>query len=114
MLHLYHDRRAIFQSGRVNLADRRRGQRFVVEVGKELVDGTAELGLDGRVDRFGRVGGDICLKIRQFGGERQANNVRARREDLAELDKGGAELDQCQTDPALASRVGERATERTT
>ena len=56
----------------------------------------------------GIVGRHAGLQLLQFVGERHADLVGPRAEDLAELDERGAELFDGQPDAGLAAEVGER------
>ena len=96
------------ESRAVDLADRCRGERRRVEVDEERVERGVEFGFDRLADGVGVVGGHVGLQLLQFVGERHADLVGPRAEDLAELDERGPELFDRQADAGLAAEVGER------
>ena len=57
VLHLDDDPLARLQPGAMHLADRGRGDRHEVELGEQLVERLAQLGLDDLADRLRRIGG---------------------------------------------------------
>ena len=59
-------------------------------------------------DGLGIVGGHVGLQLLQLVGERHADLVGPRAEDLAELDERGAELFDGQADARFAAEMGER------
>ena len=91
-LHLHDDLTPVRQAGGVGLPDRRRTQRQFVERGEQVRQRRTQLGLDGPPDAVERLGGHPRAKRRQLAGEVGGHQVRPGRQDLPELDEGGAEL----------------------
>jgi hypothetical protein len=90
------------QTSTVHLGHRRRRQRGVVEGAEELPDGSAELPLDDAPDPARRLGWHVVEQAPELGGQEPGEQAGARRDELAELDEGGSELDE-----AAAQRDGE-------
>src|SRR6185503_4649941 len=104
-LHLHRDAAPIGQRGPVNLADGRcRDGRFL-EVEKELLDGQLELLLNDAFDLGVRDGRDVVLERLELEDDVGRDDVRARREKLAELDEGRPELVEHLPDAEAAVRA---------
>ena len=93
----------------VHLADRRRSQRRRVEIGEQVVERLLELRLDRLAHdlRRRRTARSVCSFCNSCG-ERHADLVGPRAEDLAELDERRAQLFDRQPNPRLAAQMGER------
>ncbi len=76
--------------GRMHLGDRGGGNRLA-EACIELVDRAAERALDARLGRRRREERHAVLQLREVVGKFDADDIRARRQELADLDVGGAE-----------------------
>eukprot|EP00302_Diacronema_sp_CCMP2436_P029768 CAMPEP_0179958584 /NCGR_PEP_ID=MMETSP0983-20121128/28110_1 /TAXON_ID=483367 /ORGANISM="non described non described, Strain CCMP 2436" /LENGTH=347 /DNA_ID=CAMNT_0021870727 /DNA_START=383 /DNA_END=1427 /DNA_ORIENTATION=- len=75
----------------VHLPERRGGQRNRVKLGERV---WSELSIENLVDLGERKGRALVLQRRELLDERGRHHVDARREQLAELDEGGAELEK--------------------
>ena len=104
-LHLDDDAAAVRQDGAVHLADRRGGERLLVELEEEPLDRLAELLLHDALDVGVREGTDVVLEPAQLDDDVRRHGVGPRREQLAELDEGRAELVQ-HLAQVLAARGG--------
>ncbi len=102
--HLHRDFLAREEPGAVYLRDRRRGDRHVVELGEEFRDRTSERALDLVARRLGAERRHRVLQFAQLDDEAHRDQVGPRREDLAELHEGGAQLFEGHPDP-LFGRV---------
>jgi hypothetical protein len=91
-LDLHSDRVAVREHGAVHLADRRGGDRLAVELEEEALDREAEVVLDDALDLLVREGAYVVLQAAELGDDVRRQDVRAHREQLAELDEGRAEL----------------------
>jgi hypothetical protein len=76
--------------GRLDLAERGRRERVLVEGGKALREGRAELSLRQAPDRAEVFRRHLVLQPRQLGGDLVGQDVEARREELADLDEHAA------------------------
>ena len=85
-------RRPFGQRRAVHLADRRRGERHLVELGEQPLDRLAELLADRPLDIGERERPHVVLKAAQLGDDVRRHDVGPRREQLAELDERRAEL----------------------
>ena len=74
------------------LADRRCRDRRLVELGEELLDGELELFADDALDVRVRERAHVVLELLQLLDDVRRDDVGPRREQLAELDEGRAEL----------------------
>ena len=86
------DAAAVRERGAVHLADRGGGDRGRVEVGEELLDAQLEVLADDALDVLVRDRADVVLELLQLDHDVGRDDVGARREELAELDEGRAEL----------------------
>ncbi len=80
--------------GEMNLGDRRGSDRRVVEGGEQGGERLTELGLDDGACVGSRERRQPILQLRQIGGELLAEQIGARREQLAELDEARTECVQ--------------------
>ena len=80
---------------------------MVVEPAEKLLDGFAEVSLDGRADHLRRVGRRVRAQLAQLVRHGGAELVGAGAEHLAELDEGGAQLGQRQADARLVGHLAE-------
>ena len=71
----------------MGLTDRRRGQRFPVELGEHLVDRLVQLGLQHLLDALLRLGSDTVLELGQLVAELRREQVDSGGGDLAQLDR---------------------------
>jgi hypothetical protein len=76
----------------VHLSDRRRRDRLLAELEEQLLDRQAELLGDDSLDVRERERPDIVLELAELGDDVGRDDVRARRQQLPELDEGRAEL----------------------
>jgi hypothetical protein len=76
----------------VHLADRGSRDRDRVEVGEELLDAQLELLADDALDVLVRDRADVVLELLELDHDVGWDDVGARRQELAELDEGRAEL----------------------
>jgi hypothetical protein len=102
-LHLDDHLPPVVEARPVGLPDRCRRQRLPVEVGEDLVGGSAQLLLDQLAQAVGRRGRHVVLQVRQLLGHDRGHEVRARRGHLTHLHEHPA---------ALLERVAEPARER--
>ena len=95
----------------MDLADRRGGDRRLLELGEELGDRELEILLDHALDVLVRERADVVLECLQLEQDVRRNDVGARREELAELDERRAELVEqlAQVLAALGARAFEDA-----
>ena len=91
-LDLDRDDMAVREHGSVHLADRRGGQRLAVELEEEALDREAEVFEDDALDLLVRERAHVVLEAAELGDDVRRQDVRAHREQLAELDEGRAEL----------------------
>src|SRR5262249_11240896 len=91
-LHLDRNALAVGQQRVVDLADRGSGCRSLVELEEGLLDRQAELFADDSLDLSERNWPDVVLELLQLDDDVGWDDVRARGEELAELDEGRAEL----------------------
>ena len=91
-LHLDDDVLAGLQRGRVYLRDRRGGDRRAVEAREHLLERLAEVTLDDGTHGFERLGGDLVAQHSELVDELLGEDALTRRQDLAQLDVGGAVL----------------------
>ncbi len=90
-LHLDDDRLAGVEGRRVDLGDRRRGQRRAVEPGEGGLEGGAEVGLDHLPHDRERLGRDLVAAALELLDQLGREEALAGGDDLAELDVGRAE-----------------------
>ena len=95
--------RAGVQRCPVHLADGRGSERFLLELGKDLVHGSVQLGRQQFLDQRPGNRHHIVLQTPQFGDELRRQQVVACGHQLAELDEGDARLLQ-----GSAQRPGKR------
>ena len=76
----------------MHLADRGGGDRGRVELGEELLDREAEVFADHALDVLVREGTHVVLERLELDQDVRRDDVGPRREQLAELDEGRAEL----------------------
>ena len=91
-LHLDDDATAVRQRRAVHLADRRCGERHLVELDEEPLDRLIELLADRALDIRVRERAHVVLKPAQLGDDVRRHDVRPRREQLPELDERRPEL----------------------
>ena len=84
----------------VHLPDRRRGDRRELELQERTIHRQAELGLDDSAYLLERNRRGIVLEPTQLGDDVGRNDVRPRREQLAELDERRPELIEHLAQPA--------------
>ncbi len=92
----------------MDLADARRAERRLVDGLEVLAPALAQVAPQLRLDLLEGEGLDRVLEARQFRDDRRGEEVRARGEDLAELDPGRAELREGRHQPLARLGVGER------
>ena len=91
-LHLDRDAPAVRKRRPVHLADRRGRDRGRIELGEELLDREAEVFADHALDVLVREGTHVVLERLELDQDVRRDDVGPRREQLAELDEGRAEL----------------------
>jgi hypothetical protein len=91
-LHLHRHLAAVAEPRAMHLAERGRGQRGRVELREALREPDTELARDDLLDLGERKRRDVVLEAAQRLDVRGGQDVGARREELAELDEGGAHL----------------------
>ena len=91
-LHLHRDLFAVRKRRAVHLADRRRGDRLAVEREEEALDRVAEILDDHALGFLERERSHVVLQTAQLGDDVRGHDVGPRRQQLAELDEGRAEL----------------------
>ncbi len=89
----------VAQDGAVYLADRRGGERRLVEALVDLVERTAQGVLDSLLDVGERDRVHLVLELFQLGDPGGGDHVRAGGRDLPEFHEGGAEVHRDQADP---------------
>src|SRR5581483_2861019 len=80
------------QGGRVDLRDRRRRDRGLVEAREDFVEGSPEVLLDDAPHDVERLGAHLVATEPELGDELFGKDALARREDLPELDVGRPEV----------------------
>ena len=108
VLHLDDDPLARLQPGAVDLADRGRGDRRQLELGKQLVQRLAQLRLDRLANDLRRIGGRRRLELLQLVGQLLADQVGPGAQQLAELDERRPQLGERQADSRFARQAGQR------
>ena len=105
-LHLDRDPLAVRQHRAVHLADRRRRHRRLLERREQLLDRQLELLAHDPLDLRERERRDVVLEGAQLGDDVRRDDVRPRREQLAELHERRPELVEhlAQMPPALGRR----------
>jgi hypothetical protein len=93
-LHLHRDLPSVREGRAVDLADRRGRDRLLVELGKQLVEAEAEVLLDDLLDLVERERTDVVLQSAQLRDDVRRQDVRSRRQELAELHERRTELVQ--------------------
>ena len=93
---------------RVDLPDRRRCERLILELDKQLLDGSMQLGLDESANYVGRIGRRIGLQRRQLLSQDGTDDIGAHAENLSELDESGAHLGQGHANAYLGGQSGNR------
>ena len=88
----------------MHLADRRGGERLLVELEEQPLDRLAELLLDHALDLRERERPHVVLEAAQLGDDVRRDDVGARREQLAELDERRPELVEHLAQVAAARR----------
>jgi hypothetical protein len=91
-LHLDRDRPAVREGCAMHLADGRRRDRPLVELQEQALEREAELFLDHLLDVGEREGADVVLQAAELGDDVRRQDVRPRRQELAELHERRAEL----------------------
>ena len=91
-LHLHGDLLAVRKRRAVHLADRRRRDGLAFEVEEEPLDRVAEVLDDHALGLLERERAHVVLEAAQLGDDVGRHDVRPRREQLAELHEGRAEL----------------------
>ena len=110
--HFDDDPLARWKLGAMDLADRGAGQRQLFEIDEQVFDGLTELGFDGFGDFAERIGGRVILQLGELFGQRDADDVGARAENLAELDERGAQFGQRQANARFAVVAAQRRRRR--
>ncbi len=77
---------------RVDLGDRRGGQRGAFEVGEDILEGSSELALDGGPDRAERFRGHLVAALLELAHQLFGEQALTRGDDLAELDVRRSEV----------------------
>ena len=103
---LQHDLAAVEQPCPMHLGDRCGTGRFAFKVDEYLGGRPAERSFDDRQDLLERHGRDAGVQARQFFGPLGRQQILARRQHLAELDEGGAELLEGQSQAVLRLEPG--------
>ena len=103
-LHLDHHLLAGRKPGAMHLGDGRGCERLRIDLGEQLAPGLLQPLLDEAQDLLEREGRRAVLQGRKLGDEIGRNHVRARGEDLAELDEGRSQLGERVAKPARARR----------
>ena len=88
----------------MHLGDGRGCERLRIDLGEQLAPGLLQPLLDEAQDLLEREGRRAVLQGRKLGDEIGRNHVRARGEDLAELDEGRSQLGERVAKPARARR----------
>src|SRR5581483_10542684 len=91
-LHLDEDAPAVREHGAVHLADRRSGERLLLELEEEALERQPELGLDRPTRLLERERPDVVLQRAELGDDVGRDDVGPRREQLPELDERRPEL----------------------
>ena len=100
---------AAAQHGAVHLAERRGGDRFRLEGLERLGQADAQLLLHDPLDVGVRKRSDVVLQARERLEVRGRQQVRARRQELSELDEGRTELlEIVRKGPGLGGVAGQR------
>src|SRR5207247_10735455 len=94
------------EHGSMNLADRRSRERLLVELEEGLLEREPELLLNHVANLRERERPDVVLEPPQLGDDVGRHHVGAGREQLPELDEGGAELIEQLAPAAAAPRRG--------
>jgi len=94
MRHLDDDFVSGVQPRAVDLREASGGERRVVEAGEELLDRLAQLALDQLLRALAGEARHLVLKPRQFSDHLWRQHVDSRRQQLPDLDEGGAEPDE--------------------
>ena len=76
----------------MDLSDRGRRERRLLELNEEPLDRLVELLLDRSLDVRERKWTDVVLQAAQLGDDVRRDNIRARGEELPELDEGRPQL----------------------
>ena len=105
-LDLDRDDMPVREHGSVHLADRRGGQRLAVELEEEALDREAEVFEDDALDLLVWERPHVVLEAAELGDDVRRQDVRAHREQLAELDERRPELVEhlAQVTPPLGRR----------
>ena len=109
-LHLDGDRPAVRERGPVDLADRRGGQRLLLELEEEPPQRQVEIFLDHPLHVLERERPDVVLQAAQLADDVRREEIRPHREQLAELHEGRAEIVEQLAEVAAA--LGGLAVER--
>jgi hypothetical protein len=104
-LHLHGDTASVRERRPVHLTDGRGGNGLLLEIEEELLDGELELLLDHALDLGVGDRRDVVLQRLQLEDDVRRDDVRARGEELAELDEGRPELVQHLPDAEAAVRA---------
>jgi hypothetical protein len=88
----------------MHLGDRGGGDGLVVESGEQALDRLAQLGFDQRARPGAGKGRQTVLQARQIGGDLLAQEIGARREELAELDEARPQLVERGGQPLAGAR----------
>ena len=108
-LHLDHDLLAGDEARRVDLRDRRRRDRLLVELGEERLERPAEVDLDHRAHRVERLGRDLVAQELELGHQLVGEEPLAARDDLAELHVARAERLERAAQPSRDAGTRRRA-----
>ena len=111
-LHLHDHGFAVGQPRAMDLRDGSRRHRLGIDVGEQLARGPSQALLDQPQHRFHRHRRRAILQVRQLGDEVRRQDVRARRQDLPQLDERGTELGErlAKAAGARGAHLGRRGT----
>ena len=110
VLNLHRDSFARLQPSSVHLPDRCRGHRHVLEFGEQLFRRLSQLNLDGAAHGGRIIGRDIIPQLLEFFGQRDADEIGTRAEQLAQLDVRGSELREGQANAPFRRLQRQRLT----
>ncbi|KAF5028214.1 hypothetical protein DSECCO2_661410 [anaerobic digester metagenome] len=108
VLYLDHHARPVGERRPVHLADGGRGDGRFLEGAEMRLRGRAEFGLDGGAHDARRVRGGVVAQFGQFRRGLRADEVRARGQNLPDLDGRGPEFGHGQAQPRLARQSRQR------
>ena len=98
MLHLHHHLAAIGQARAMDLSNRGGADGYRIELSEDLIRRPAQFGGDRGKSDFRLVRRHAVLQLGQFVRDFLPDEIGPGAEHLAELDVGGAQLGDCETD----------------